>query len=53
MLEVGEAEEGAVGGEGAGVGGDGDVLGGVGIEGDVVGGWLGGGRLLVVGGDGG
>jgi len=53
VLEVGEAEEGTVGREGAGVGGDGDVLGGVGIEGNVLGGGLGGGRFFVVGGHGG
>ena len=47
VLDVGEAEEGAVGGEGAGIGGDGDVLGGVGVEGDVLGCGLGGGGAFL------
>ncbi len=44
VLEVGEAEEAAVFGVEAGIGGDGDVLVGVGVEADVLGGGFDGGR---------
>jgi len=42
VLDVGEAEEAAVGGLGAGIGGDGDVFFLVGVEGEVLGGGQGG-----------
>ena len=51
VLDVGEAEEVAGFGVGAGLGGDGDVLGGVGVEGDVLGGGFGG-RSFLIGGAG-
>ena len=47
MLDVGDAEEGAVLGIVAGVGGYGDVLGGVSVVGGVFGGGFGGRGLLV------
>ena len=54
VLDVGQAEEAAVLGIVAGVGGDGDVLVGVGVEGGVLGGGLGGRGFFVGGvGDGG
>ena len=41
VLDVGQAEEGAVSGVVAGLGGDGDVLAGMGVVGGVLGGGLG------------
>ena len=45
VLDVGQAEPGAELGVGAGVGGDGDVLGGVSVDGEVLGGGFGVGRV--------